>query len=232
MRLLGSALGLLLVLAGPSACYQAHTTPRPVEEEMHAHLEAADRMRGAAVFGRGAEIRRAAQELASRGVVVGVPAGARRHIYDFRQRARELAETENLDEAVRTTPLLAWECGRCHVASRATPVTSLPSGSVPGGEGTERHAERLAWAVERLWDGVQGPSVVAWDLGIQALDDSASVAEGIQEGVRPVARPGEAADRLRALAWQGGQTGAAREQARLLGEIVLTCARCHTALRD
>ena len=231
MRLPGSLLGLLL-LAGPSACYQAHTTPRAVDDEMHAHLEAADRARRAAVFGRGPEIRRAAEELAGRGVVVGVPANARRHIYDFRQRARELAETENLDEAVRTTPLLAWECGRCHVASRATPVASIPSGAVPGGEGTERHAARLGWALERLWEGVQGPSEVSWELGAQALDDSASVAEGIREGVRPVAQPGETADRLLALAWQGGRTGEAREQARLLGEIVLTCARCHTALRD
>lgn len=225
----GSLFAVILIGLG---CHGRPSSPRPVTSEMYVHFAAARDMRTAAIFADIQQIRESAAEIARRGSVAGLPEGSASYLYELRQEAREIEETEDAETAVRETASLVRQCGLCHQSFAAGPGEQFVMREPPHGRGTERHAERLSWAVNRLWEGLLGPSETAWHAGADALADPGSfgpeMAEALggdaatfEEALRELTRMSEYAEEF--VADEDGT----RVGAQILGEVFVTCASCH-----
>lgn len=142
-----------------------------------------------------------------------------------RARAAELASARGLDDACRRIAQLADACGGCHVATTTTPEFRAP-GRIPTDQPTiEARMARHLWATDRLWEGLVGGDDDAWRTGLDVLA-AAPLREAAPTGPRA-----QLARRLQTLAGRARtqrQTDAARDRARVYGEILVTCTGCHT----
>ena len=137
-------------------------------------------------------------------------------------------------------PAYLAEC-RHVVGSRPDPdlvgvarVSPLTAGGVvalaPEGDGIVAHMARHPWAVDRLWQGLFAADEAAWNTGIASLAEDVPVADATVPTDREAAvaamtkliHDREAAAK-EATTW--GDRGA------LFGELVATCADCHTETR-
>lgn len=139
-------------------------------------------------------------------------------------RAAALASARNIDEACRLAAQVDEACASCHLAAGARPsFDDYPN--APSDQPTvEARMARHRWAVDRLWEGMVGNANRPWQAGLDALavtplpfspaaGDRVALATGLQRLVeqarqRPLTTPAE--------------------RARVYGEILVTCAACHS----
>ncbi|HET9620575.1 MAG TPA: hypothetical protein VFP84_04340 [Kofleriaceae bacterium] len=140
--------------------------------------------------------------------------------------ALDLAYAPSLDEALRRAPRVAAACAGCHRAAQRTPAfPAVPAVPVDAPIASVRMARHL-WATDRLWEGAIGPADDRWQLGLRVLaetplpfttrTDAPMLAAHLQEVARAQLAPG------------ASQDAAARAAA--YGEMLVTCAACHTSL--
>lgn len=198
---------------------------------MHAHRAAVEDARRAAVLGDHLALRSAARELSARGSVQGIPADARPWLADLRRTARAIEIEPATREAVRRTAFLARHCGGCHEQVGAETRVWPPDEERPDPAASGAHIQGADWALRRLWDGVAGPSEDAWRAGRELLAEPATFGGGV--GDRPIDpdAAARAVQRLAGMAWVAGRSGDPDERARLLGDVMVTCADCHAAFR-
>lgn len=141
-----------------------------------------------------------------------------------RERAAALADAPGIDEACRRAARLSEACAACHAAARAGlafdayPKAPLDQPTV------EARMARHRWAVDRLWEGMVGNADKPWQAGLDVL------------AVTPLPFSAAAGDRValaNRLQQQAEQTKQKRpatsaERARVYGEILVTCAACHS----
>ena len=117
-------------------------------------------------------------------------------------------------------------CATCH--TRVSAKLRFPQGTMPAvGEETRAHMTRHLWAMDRLWEGLIGPSDERWKLGEQALHDHTLDAETLH-GREAGDSPSDYMDwwihqkgpELASTADQGGR-------AKLYGQVLTACAACH-----
>ncbi len=142
-----------------------------------------------------------------------------------RDRAAALASAKTLDQACQRSARLADACASCHVASNAMPQFRPPEPTPPDRPTIDARMARHQWATDRLWEGVVGGHDDAWDRGLEIL-----AATPLQSPKITGARVHYARD-LQRFAMQAHMqkrplvTGA---RARAYGQILSTCAGCHT----
>jgi cytochrome c556 len=124
---------------------------------------------------------------------------------------------------------LAASCGKCHQAMGGGPRFVLGS-QAPGGTSQEAHMIRHLWAVDRLWEGLEGPSDEAWLAGAQALAQTdPSIAEDIRANI-----PEDALDGFLAAVSNVAVSAASAEsqdqRATAYGQVMASCQSCHSAL--
>lgn len=143
-----------------------------------------------------------------------------------RKRAAELAQAPGLDEACRRAARLAEACADCHVDAGAVPVFDEPPPLPPDQDNVAARMARHTWAAERMWEGMIGNADKPWREGVEILAQA------------PLQFPALGSDRvalakrLQQLAGQARQKQSIDtlpERARIYGEILVTCATCHTA---
>jgi cytochrome c553 len=143
--------------------------------------------------------------------------------------ARALVAAPGVDEALRRETRVAKACAYCHLRVQKSPVF-LAAPPAPRYEPTP--AARMArhqWSVDRLWEGIVGPSDRSWRAGLDVLastplplsplTDAPSLATHLQELARGA--PGT----------HGGPAELIEDRARLYGEMLVTCAACHDSAR-
>lgn len=120
-------------------------------------------------------------------------------------------------------------CGHCHAALAAN-VTF--TGKSPEGEESSVLARmaRHVWADERMWEGLIGPSDVAWEADVAALQEAPLHPEMLAEDRSPPAEVVRLADEVHALGQRGRTTAGTERRARLYGEFLATCDGCHSRL--
>jgi mono/diheme cytochrome c family protein len=139
-----------------------------------------------------------------------------------REQASALAGAGSLDDALRGEARLAQACADCHVAAGVVPELREPPSAPPDQPTVEARMTRHLWATDRLWEGIVAQSDDAWRAGLDVL------------AATPL--PGTSSDAVRAkLARQlqrmatTAKQDQAGDRARSYGEILATCAACHTA---
>ena len=92
------------------------------------------------------------------------------------------------------------------------------------------HMVRHIWAEDRLWEGLIGPSDLAWRVGVAAFDETAITAHEMNEG--QALPPEEAAmdEWIHQMAKFGGQMADAEARATYHTEVIASCSDCHVRM--
>jgi mono/diheme cytochrome c family protein len=143
-----------------------------------------------------------------------------------RDRATALASAPSIDEGCRRAARLAEACAGCHVATSAVPEFRNPPALPLDRPTVEARMARHMWAVARIREGVIGSVDESFRAGLEVLtasplpapatdEDRAALAKRIHDLAEPARR--------------GAKAGTPEARARMYGEILVTCAACHTA---
>jgi cytochrome c553 len=142
-----------------------------------------------------------------------------------RERAIALANAQSFDDASGGIARLADACARCHLDAGAAPEFRTTPPLPPDRPTVDARMARHVWAVERLREGVVGGVDEPWRAGLDVLaatplpwpatdGDRASLARRLHE-IADQARVRSSTDEL-------------ADRSRAYGEILVTCAACHT----
>jgi len=141
-----------------------------------------------------------------------------------RERAGALAGATTLEDACRGEARLAAACASCHVDAGVQP--DFRSIQPPPDRPTvDARMARHQWATGRLWEGLigVGGADAAWRDGLDVLASTPLPA--------PQLARADLARRLQQLAdgaRQRSRTDTLADRARTYGELLATCAGCHT----
>jgi cytochrome c2 len=209
-----------IVLAGVVlACAPPASTPAPL---MQAHYGRAIDVQRAVIAG---DVHRARE--AARALVTREPSTWAAPLAPYAERLREQAERI----AAAGAAGIAEACGSCHAAARSGPRLSVITTPEAGTGEVTSAMRRHAWAVERMWEGLIGPSEATWSAGAAALSQAPMYVARIgQEALNEETQ--RLANEVRNTAISGqGATGQA-ERAGILGAVLGRCAACHDLARS
>lgn len=151
------------------------------------------------------------------------PEGAAPSLEMMRNEARIMLQQRDILTVARTLGRMAVTCGSCHTALSAAvsfPVEEPPPSSANPPSQMLRHA----WAADRMWEGLVGPSDASWNAGAGALT-SLPVDFGANDQANRLAK------RVHDLSDQAHRATTPTERADTYGDLLETCALCHGALR-
>ena len=117
-------------------------------------------------------------------------------------------------------------CQNCNFAWKITLELGYDQ-KPPAWSDMESHMQRHQWAIDRLWEGLIGPSDAAWSRGIRML------AEAPLHGTEatwdePAAAGDELARRVHELGREAATALLPPARAAVYGEVLGVCADCHT----
>jgi len=135
----------------------------------------------------------------------------------------------DLPSAAALAARLGRACSRCHEAQSA--IVTFPWEPLPEGDSSlQLQMKRHQWAAARLWEGLVGPSDEMWSQGTSLLAttklDSLAAARGILRGDVDAL-----ATKVHELATKAGAVTDQDARAALYGELLSTCAGCHSLVR-
>jgi len=141
-----------------------------------------------------------------------------------RERAAAVATATGIDDACRKEARLAEACAGCHADTGAQILFREPPVLLADQPDVMTRMVRHQWAADRIWEGMVGDAGEPWRAGLDVL--AAAPLEWPKIGSDRVGL----AQNLQQLAEQGRHAapGDRAERARLYGEILVTCAACHS----
>ncbi len=187
---------------------------------MHASYSTTDQILRAVAFGR-LEVARAAAGRVARPDDMDAAPRWQPFYQAVRSAAAAVEAASTVPDAARATALLARACATCHEEVGAM-LRFDPNPAPAGGHQVIQQMQTHRWASERLWQGLIASSNPRWLDGAEQL-----VAAPL---AIPDANPGVAADvtALRRHAARAMDAGPQAERATIFGELLATCAGCHT----
>ncbi len=215
-----------LLLATVAGCRSTPpTSPSPEEApavrfEMDEHYMDVWAIKDAVVDGEIDTVAELAERLAAREREADHPSSWDPHVQHVVTHAEALVRARDLGVIAGGVAQLGAACGGCH-GDLGVQVTF--DDTVEPDMGDDSAAARMQqhqWAVDRMWEGLVGPSDWAWTHGAERIGHAPGCAES------PDA-PGCAA-----MATLGPQAVAATDEAartEVYGKLLGTCAACHAA---
>lgn len=229
---LTTALFLMLLTPGlPVAATETDEQMSPVADHMHEKLTLITFIRSAVIAGSLEDARKPAIQLADQETIAGLPEVFRPFIAQMRTYARHVIEAPDPVSSAESVSRMAQTCGACHVASGISlefGYDQLPRQDM---EDVVTHMQRHQWAMDRLWEGLIGPSDKAWQRGIDMLIDVPLASEDVTTADEHFEAIDTIAGRIHALGRMGSETVTADARSELYGEILGQCASCHSLLR-
>ena len=140
-----------------------------------------------------------------------------------RERAAALADASTVEEACRREARLAEACAGCHADAGAVPELRSPGRPPPDHPTLDARMARHVWAAGRLWEGIVVGNASSWRDGLDVLAATPLPATRANH-----AALGRQLQQLADQARQRRHTDTATDRARAYGEILATCAGCHT----
>lgn len=200
-----------------------------VAEHMHDHLTYITTIRAFITMGLLEGTRQPANWLATHETLPVLPTSYEPFVEFMRSSARQVEKAEDLETAARAVSLMAQNCGNCHRASHVD--VEFGYDALPAlWSDSETHMQRHQWAMDRLWEGLIGPSDAAWTRGTAMLSEAplhaaqvsarvtVSEAEILEDMAREVHELGAAGTGLTSLT----------DRSQVYGRILGLCAECHT----
>lgn len=200
-----------------------------VAEHMKDHFTQAIRARDAIVRGDLAGMKEPARWLADHKLSETLPDAWKPHVADMQNAARLALQANDVAVAADAIGAMGAACGGCHSAL-GTPVQF--SGKSPEGKESSvlDRMMRHHWAADRLWEGLVGPSDVAWSAGVAALQEAPLHPEMLADKQSPPQAVVDLAANVHTLGQRGKTTQEPGARAKLYGEYLATCDSCHSRL--
>jgi cytochrome c553 len=196
---------------------------------MAEHFGRAKMVHTSVMYGDLALARDAARGLASGPEPGGLPPGSEPFILELREAAASAAMAQDFAGAALAAGWMARTCGECHQAQHVElkpGVSSRPEGP----RELTAHMQRYRWAVDRMWEGVIGPSEASWAAALAVLEsEPPDVTELVDRGVGYAAA---LAQRVPELAREGRSAGDVSPRSEVFGQLLAACADCHEQARD
>jgi cytochrome c553 len=184
-------------------------------------------LQSAIVVGELPAAKRAAENLISRLNTEKHPVEWGPSLNEVRDAAKAVTRAETLEAAATATAHLGFACGKCHdnldvpFDEVALPLTTTPPADLP--QAMHRHLR----AADDLWLSLLGASDERWAVGAANL--AQANVYPIEEGATSDTMRATAT-RFHALAEVAQTTRAPAERAALYGNLLGTCARCHSEI--
>lgn len=226
LRLLTISLAAVSVSSCPRGATESpDLSAQNLEWTMLEHFDHVAAIRDAVVVGELETVAERAEVLVAETRPDQYPSVWRPHVETLLHEARTVATSATVASAASGAARLANACGACHVATEA----EVEFGDVqlpPEDETVQAAMARHRWAVERLWEGIIGPSDYAWDQGAMVFVGTPGCGELFENSLD---KPGrrqlcETVDRLGRRAH--GLTDRAARVA-VYGDFLATCSGCH-----
>lgn len=215
------------------ACKSTATPPvsQPTDPEsppaavpMAEHFIKVSVIKDAVIQGDLAATKDPAQWLLDNVVAEELPVRWRPHVPPVRRAAKQVIDANDLETAAAATGELAAACGACH-ADIGVQLAPTDANDPLKDDTAFAQMGRHAWAADRMWDGLIGPSDAAWNKGASMLSEAALHGD---------AAPKEVAG-LAVYVRQLGEKGAAEpeldKRAEHYSKLIETCATCHQQLK-
>lgn len=197
-----------------------------VQAEMQSHFEAGTTVRDAIIRGDVAAAKAGFEALGGGDVPYGLPQGSQPLFEAMQGAAKQgAAASTSADQATALVATLR-ACGGCHAKVNARPEWDVPD--APSRDpGVRQHMARHKWAMDRMYEGVVGPTESSWAQAAAILKDHAVDEAELARGVKLTPEAKAAAERLHEL----GKEARAAETPELRGEkfaeALTACATCH-----
>jgi hypothetical protein len=202
--------------------------PRVTHAHMRKHFDVANDIQRAVVDGRLSDARDLASWLATHNDELDPPAPIE---LELQTAAASIAESLDLLSAGGAVARLGRACARCHEETHANVSLGFARFSAPPEMPTlQGQMARHAWAAERLWHGVIGPSDSAWSEGARVMG-ATSIDVSRTTNAKPNLEVAELADKMRELSNAAERVTDNAVRATMYGEMLVTCARCHSIVR-
>jgi cytochrome c2 len=217
-----------VALAGAAlACTPPASTPAPL---MQAHFGQAIDVQRAVVAGDLFRAREAARALLAREQNAWA-APLAPHAERLRSEAQRVIAAADERAAATGAAGIAAACGACHGAARSGPRLAVITTPEAGTGEVTSAMRRHAWAVERMWEGLLGPSDETWNAGAAALAQAPMYAAHIgQDAINTETQ--RLANEVRNTAIRGQAAMAQAERAEVLAAVLARCATCHDLVRS
>ncbi len=197
------------------ACGQTETTV----DHMEKHFDEVEAVKTAIIAGDIEAARQPAQWLATHEPPADLPGDWEPFVTQMQAAATDASEAGDVSAAAAAIGQMALSCAACHSAlGQGTQFAFMPQ---PDGAGVTGHMARHSWALDRMWRGLIGPSVDSWMEGVGGLAESP-----LQGGTDDTRTLGL---RVHELGAQGAEAADPAARAAIYGELLTTCAGCHTA---
>jgi hypothetical protein len=232
----GIIVGLAVVaLAIQAGCARAGApAPGPRSVRMTEHFTRAGQLYAAVAGGHLDSVRQRAQDILDHETGEGLPARSMRYVDELRAFTSLAVRAPDVEAAAAAVARVGAACGACHSELKRGPQyarTAMVPPPAPDPDVASR-MRRHRWAADRLWEGLIGPSDVAWRAGAQVLRDAALYTDALTSDVTQY-------EQVTRLAWTVHEIGARsditrdrNQRAGLYGELLATCARCHSLLAN
>jgi cytochrome c556 len=216
---------LLLATSTLAACAGGPDPNTAAPSHMFAHFMQVGVIQSAIVSGDVGATRGPARWLASH-QAEQFPAAAEPALEQMRAEARIILAQDELTEIARSLARMGTACGNCHRVTDGGPHLKLGE-APPLTSAPEEHMNRHIWAVDRLWEGIIGPSDASWAAGAAALV-GAPLTFGA--GGATSDQADQLARKVHDLATRATAATDPKDRAAVYGELLQTCTLCHEAL--
>lgn len=151
-------------------------------------------------------------------------------VTQMREAAGGIFASTSLESAAVEMGRMGMACGACHLAT-GTELTFEWEDYAPSSMELQPHMARHAWAVDRLWEGLSGPSDEAWKMGARVLSGDPLDREHTTA---------EAGRRYRAEAWDQlvhslaaeAEDAGPAEKGEFYSQVLSACNACHALVRS
>jgi hypothetical protein len=233
-----ASITVLILIATTSRLSPAQEVGAEIETDvatqMHEYLGRITTIKSLIIMGNLDDAREPAIWLAEHEAVAGLPADFEQYLGLVRQYARGVNNATDLISAALAVSGMARTCSGCHLANEVT--IEFGFDQVPAEwSDTVSHMQRHQWAVDRLWEGLIGPSDNAWNRGMDMLVDVPLHADDVMSEDSADADAAELdrmARRVHALTRRGTVATTPTERADVYGELLGLCAACHMLTPD
>ena len=199
-------------------------------KHMHGHHDAMKAIQGAIIAGVLDGTREPATWLLEHEEPADLSAAGSDYIDAVRSAASALLEADSLESAGEAASQMGLACGACHVASGVT--VEFDEVERPSDKEKERpHMQRHQWAADRMWEGLIGPSGVAFSRGANLLFESPVKPEVLAKHGGGDAAVGMSR-RIHQLAANATTVSEPVEQAEVYAEFIANCGACHSELAE
>lgn len=204
---------------GSSALAKAEVV---VAESMSDHFTFAIAVDDAVIAGRLDQARKAAGKLLAASPTT-YPAEWMPWVLQMRDAAHQAETATDMATAGKAVAEIVAACGACHSAlGRGPAFIDMPA---PAADAPTMEVHR--WAAERMWEGVVGPSDLAWRAGTARFPVLPDCTPDVGGEIVDQAAINTAREQVSALTATAAGTMELRPRAALYGEYVATCATCH-----